>query len=131
MTAAEVEDPRGHDDRDHDARQGGNEASRPPHLPLPLVAKPPPAGIFDLQASIAAWNWGESGRRSALSLPGPPAWTAKPPPSLLNCGSGKSGSPWLRMHAAKASIAARSLALGPFPSVPPLGSSLLQACWAA
>src|SRR3981081_4334179 len=35
------------------------------------------------------------------------------------------------MDGAEASSTARSLALGSFPSGPPCGSSLLQACWAA
>src|ERR1700727_2432866 len=55
-----------------------------------------PFGCSDLQARLAALNAGLLGLRSPR-VP-TPMLTPLPPLLLLTLGSGKSGTPWLRMH---------------------------------
>ncbi len=82
-----------------------------------------PPGISDSQACTAALNAGELSFSPWCSM-------CTPPPE--NVGSGKFGTPWVRMHAAAFRYCDCSAGLtgGCCLPGPPPGSSLLQACCA-
>jgi hypothetical protein len=98
--------------------------ARTPRPPDTLSTQPPtaPAGRYFWHAANADWNAGESG------LMPEPLWT-KVLPWLL--GSGKLGTPWVRMHPANLSTASVYDALGePLPLLAPCGRRLRHDCMA-
>jgi hypothetical protein len=71
-------------------------------LGIPPPSGPAPLGISFAHVRCADWNDGEEG---SIALPGPPWMTSAPPPFAVACGSGKPGTPCVRMHSEYLTIA--------------------------
>ena len=87
--------------------------------------------MIDWHAFWAAWNWGELGS-IRLGPPFLPPIRMPTPPPPENSGSGKLGTPWVRMHCENCSAFSCTWPVrAGLGGLPPLGDSFAQALLAA